>query len=106
MHDLFENVNLVYGQELEKSIKELYRQGDLKEKGRSKYYNYLILDADKLYKLFEKFDTNELCIREVRNSDLDEFKGCVIYVGKGCGERKYIHLRQAENLMNGHSDKR
>ena len=78
VHELFENVNLIYGQELERSIKELYLKGDLRMKGRSKYYNYLILDADKLYKLFEKFDTNELCIREVQNSDLDEFKGCVI----------------------------
>ena len=102
VHELFENVSRIYGQDLENSIRDLYLKGTLKEKNTNKYYNYLILDAGKLYKLMERFDTNELCLREVQNTNLSDFKKCIIYIGKGCGERKYIHLREAEDLMNGH----
>ena len=101
VHELFKNVSLIYGKELEKSIKSMYENGILHEKKHKKYYNYILLDAGLLRQFLEGFDSDDLCIREVTTEDLEKFKCCIIYIGKGCGDRKYIHLYDTEKMLEG-----
>ena len=77
--DLFINVELQYAKILEDSIIKLKRKKVLKSKGR-KYYNYIIVNAKSLYKLLERFITDDsLKPREITLEDMAEFKASIIY---------------------------
>ena len=54
-----------------------------------------------MYTILERFYTSDLCIREVNYKDFDDFKGCVIYVGKGCCNRKITRLKEAKKFLEG-----
>ena len=101
IHELFVNVNLIYWKKLEGSISELYKNGTLKEKPRKDFYNYIILDTNQLSEFYRRFDTDELCMRTITLEDLEGFKKCIIYIGKGCGKRKLMHLIETEKMLMG-----
>ena len=65
------------------------------------YYNYILLDANFLYKLVESFDTPVLGIRSISMEDVVNFKKSIIYIGKGKKERKNTHLIDAKLLLEG-----
>ena len=98
VHELFINVGIIYGKLLTNSIKKLISNKQLKPKG-NKYYCYLILDANLLYKLLDSFDTNSICIRDISLEDLYLFKQAIIYIGKGCNNRKTLHMLNAKTLF-------
>ena len=98
VHELFINVGIIYGKLLTTSIKNLIINKQLKSKG-NKYYCYLILDANHLYKLLDSFDTNSICIRDISLEDLTLFKQAIIYIGKGCNNRKTLHMLNAKTLL-------
>ena len=101
VHDLFVNVELKYAMKLEASIIKLKKKKVLKAKGR-KFYNYIIVDAKSLYKLLERFTTGDgLKPREITLEDVAEFKDLIIYIGKGCNDRKQKHLQEALLVFNG-----
>ena len=101
VHDLFINVELQYAKILEDSIIKLKRKNVLKSKGM-KYYNYIIIDGLSLNKLLERFITDDgLKPREITLEDMVEFKAAIIYIGKGCNDRKLKHLQEALLVFNG-----
>ena len=71
-----------------------------------KFYNYLIFGAKSLYQFIDAFfmkDLNQMCIFK----DLVErFVEIVLYIGKGCGERKLVHLKEAKKFLSQKEKKR
>lgn len=109
VHDLFINVNLNYSRKLEISINQLKKEKLLKAKSTKKYYNYIIMDAFSLYKILERFDTDELCglgYKEITTKDVDDFKDTIVYIGKGCNNRKMMHMFEAKSVFEGKMDLR
>ena len=101
VHELFINVNLIYANKLERSINNLQRARLLKIVGNRKYYNYIIMDAVALYKLLARFDIKGHSSTEITIQDTVEFKNSIIYIGKGCKDRKMCHLVDAKNVLEG-----
>ena len=60
------------------------------------FYNYLIIDAHKLFKLLDKIMDGE-----VTDAHVEEFKESVEYVGKGNKDRKMDHVREGKKLYLG-----
>ena len=99
-HELFINVYLEYSHILEKSIDSLQKEKILEFKSK-KYYNYLLIEAEPLYKMINNFDTNGLCPYSITHHDLAIFKQSIIYIGKGKNGRKCSHLVEAHTLFEG-----
>ena len=62
------------------------------------------MDAFSLYKLLERFDTDDVCglgLKEVTKQDVDEFKDTIVYIGKGCNDRKMMHMFEAKSVFEG-----
>ena len=98
VHDLFTNVSIQYSKKLSESINSLKLENALKPRGKF-FYTYLILDANLLYKLIKRFDTNGLCNlipKEITMEDQDLFRKLILYIGKGCNDRKFMHLIEAK----------
>ena len=56
------------------------------------------MDANLLYKFLKRFDTDGLCDlmpKEITVEDLDTFRKLILYIGKGCNNRKFMHLIEA-----------
>ena len=49
-------------------------------------YNYILIDADQLYRIG---------IRSITMEDIINFKKTIIYIGKGKKERRNIHISEA-----------
>ena len=99
-HELFVNVYLDYNDRLCNSISHLQLKGKLKQMP-NKFYNYILVDADLLYKLLNSFDTNKVNFQSISSKDLADFKQAIIYIGKGVNDRKYSHLIEALSLIEG-----
>ena len=85
------------------SINSIKLKNALKPRG-NKFYTYLILDANLLYKLIKRFDTNGLCNlipKEITMEDQDLFRKLILYIGKGCNDRKFMHLIEALAVLDG-----
>ena len=109
VHDLFINVNLMYAKKLEHSIDALKKEKLLKPMRNKRYYNYIIMDASALYKLLERFDTDEVCglgPKQITLKDTEDFKETIIYIGKGCNDRKMKHMYEAKSAFEGKIDLR
>ena len=98
-HELFINVYLEYSHILEKSIDSLQKDKILEFKSK-KYYNYLLIEAEPLYKMINNFDTNGLCPYSITHHDLAIFKQSIIYIGKGKNGRKCSHLFEGKMELN------
>ena len=57
-----------------------------------KYFNYMLFDSSKFYKFTQLFQTERKYIKE---TDLKDFYSECFYVGKGQGDRPYVHLHEA-----------
>ena len=101
VHELFITVVLKYSENLEASIEHLKTKNILIAKPRKNYYNYLILNANSLYKLINSFDTKSLSMRPITNDDLTKFNDSLIYIGKGKNDRKHQHLLEGKSLFEG-----
>ena len=96
-------MELLYAKNLEVSDNKLKRLKVLKPKSW-KFYNYIIDDAKSLYDLLERFATDDSCDlkpREILIKDLADFKKAIIYIGKGCCNRKLKHMEEAVLVFNG-----
>ena len=101
VHELFINVILKYSQQLEISIENLKKRKILKPKPRKNFYNYLLVDAELLYKLIDSFDINGLTMRSIDIEDLKKFLRCIIYIGKGKNDRRHKHLLEGKKCFDG-----
>ena len=59
------------------------------------------MDAVALYKLLDRFDINDHRSKEITFQDIIGFKNSIIYIGKGCKDRKMCHLVDAKNVLEG-----
>ena len=103
VNDLFINMELIYAKRLEVSINKIKKLKILKPKSK-KFHNYIIVDAKSLYDLLERFGTDETCNlkpREIVIKDLNDFKKAIIYIGKGCCNRKLKHLEETVLVFDG-----
>ena len=99
-HELFTKVYLEYERTLSKSIDDLQSNKILKPMA-NKCYNYILMDANILYKLIDTFDTKGLFLRKVTLKDMDMFRQAIIYIGKGTKDRKYTHFIESVLLLTG-----
>ena len=98
VHELFIKVYLEYNMVLENSIMSLQNRNILKSCSRN-YYNYILIDADLLYRLVDSFNDSKLGLRSITMEDMIRFKQAIIYIGK------YSHLREAfKKLLEGNLD--
>ena len=89
---------------LENSIMSLQNRNILKSCSRN-YYNYILIDADLLYRLVDSFNDSKLGLHSITMEDMIRFKQAIIYIGKGKLARKYSHLREAfKKLLEGNLD--
>ena len=103
VNDLFINMELIYAKRLEVSINKIKKLKILKPKSK-KFHNYIIVDAKSLYDLLERFGTDETCNlkpREIVIKDMNDLKKAIIYIGKGCCNRKLKHLEEADLVFDG-----
>ena len=77
---------------LTNSIKILEQKGKL-NLHKNKFYNYLLIDAKALYILLEKISDK----KSPSIDDLAVFKNTIIYIGKGCENRKTVLLLKQIN---------
>ena len=98
IHELFRKAYLTYSKRLEKSITEQICQGHIKNTHKDNY-NYLLIDNDKLYELLDIIDNNNSFTQKVQWSDVDRFKKCIIYIGKGRNRRKLEHLISGSKML-------
>ena len=104
VHELFIRVYLEYNMVLENSIMSLQNRNILKSCSRN-YYNYILIDADLLYRLVDSFNDSKLGLHSITMEDMIRFKQAIIYIGKGKLARKYSHLREAfKKLLEGNLD--
>ena len=83
-----------YDRILSRSIKYLELGCKLKTK-KHKFYNYLLIDARALYNLLD--DISGLPTL----NDLVLFKSTIIYIGKGCKNRKNAHFLEIGKMLAG-----
>lgn len=61
------------------------------------YYCYLIIDAEQLVLLINSLEDKSW---NIEACDLENFKQIIIYIGKGCCNRKMMHLVEAKNILS------
>lgn len=96
IHEQFINIDRYYGEMLTNSIKILEQKGKL-NLHKNKFYNYLLIDAKALYILLEKISDK----KSPSIDDLAVFKNTIIYIGKGCENRKTAHFCDVFKMMTG-----
>ena len=99
-HELFTKVYLEYERTLSKSIEDLQSNKLLKPMA-NKCQNYILIDANILYKLIDTFDTKGLFLRKITLKDMDMFRQAIIYIGKGTKDRKYTHFIESVLFLTG-----
>ena len=72
VHELFIRVYLEYNMVLENSIMSLQNRNILKSCSRN-YYNYILIDADLLYRLVDSFNDSKLGLRSITMEDMIRF---------------------------------
>ena len=70
MYELFASTYQSYNAILRASIDKYLSDGSLPQHGNPTYYNYVILDVAKLYKILDRYNKN-LAPAEICNADLD-----------------------------------
>ena len=60
------------------------------------FYNYLLIDGDKFFKIMEKYQGSN---QEISNADFEKLKKCIFYAGKGQTIRKFNHLVAGKKLL-------
>ena len=98
VYELFASTYQSYNAILRASIDKYLSDGSLPQHGNPTYYNYVILDVAKLYKILDRYNRN-LAPAEICNADLDCFKDCIIYIGKGKNDRKIQHAISGKKFM-------
>ena len=80
---------------LRDSINILVESGGLIKVFGKNFYNYLIIDAQKLFRLLDKIKGGD-----VTEEHIEEFKECIEYVGKGLKDRKWKmdHVREGKRV--------
>lgn len=81
---------------LRDSINILVESGGLIKVFGKNFYNYLIIDAQKLFRLLDKIKGGD-----VTEEHIEEFKECIEYVGKGLKDRKMDHVREGKRVYLG-----
>ena len=102
VHEMFVNVHIFYNQCLRQSIDNLIKSGYLKDLGNPTFYNYLILDARKLYNVLGRYKNESLVPVDIKDSDVNEFKNSCEYAGKGKDRRKLEHAIVTKKIIEGH----
>ena len=98
---MFVNTQNIYTKNLRDSIDESIRIGFLPNCGNPVFYNYIILDGSKLYKILDKYTTEVVAPTKIPNTDLDEFEECSIYAGKGKSYRNFQHAIDCKKILVG-----
>ena len=100
--DLFFKIFTYYSRKLEISIKKDINEGVLDYK-KKKYYNYLILRSSPLEKILKYFFTKDLdgAGFSITPELLLFFLSSIEYIGKGCGQRRFQHLKDAKKYLLG-----
>ena len=75
------------------SIEKHIDQNLLKAIPKQNFYNYLLIDSEKLYNLIDRLEAKNHNIDKI---DVNNFKTTVIYIGKGSDNRKMFHLTEAK----------
>ena len=102
VYEMFANVHVLYNQHLRKSLDNLVKSGNLKDLGNPTFYNYLILDARKLYNILDRYNTKDLVPVKIHDADAIEFKNSCEYAGKGKDGRKLEHAVITKKIIEGH----
>ena len=77
----------IYTKKLRECIEGDIRPGLLPYSGNPVFYNYIILDGSRLYKILNR----ALAPTDIMNDDVDEFEECCLYIGKGKSNRNFQH---------------
>ena len=99
IYEVFTCLHRTYSKVLRKSIEDEISSGYLQRKGKPFHYNYLIIDGDKLFKILDRYSSNELLLKDITNNDFEEFKGSCDYGGKGTNNRKHSHLVPGKQIL-------
>ena len=78
-----------YPDTLVESVLDQIKEGSIEPVIEKDFYNYLLIDADKFYRILEKYNFN---LEEISNEDFESLKKCIFYVGKGRNGRKFNHM--------------
>ena len=85
-----------YHNTLVESVLDQIKEGSIKPVIGKDFYNYLLIDADKFYRILEKYNFN---LEEISNEDFESLKKCIFYVGKGRNGRKFNHMTLCKRLF-------
>jgi hypothetical protein len=99
--EMFIYVQNIYSKGLCASIERELCAGFLKHTGNLIYYNYLILDGSKLYKIWECYNNIVLAPTDIKNKDVDSVRRSCLYAGLGKTTRKFQHAIDGEKIQVG-----
>ena len=98
---MFINILDVIDQQMKSSIHRQIENKKLKNLPKKAFYNYLIIDENKLNNYKTKNKNYSLIPNEPTIKDFVAFKNAIFYVGKGISNRKHQHLTLAKQLYCG-----
>ena len=100
--NLFIKIYTYYSRKLEISIKKDIYSGILAYK-KKKIYNYIILRSSPLEKILLHFFTRDIDSVgfDISLDLLMYFISSIEYIGKGCGQRRFQHLKDAKLYLQG-----
>ena len=101
VYQMFVNTHSIYTKELRESIDESIKVGLLPHIDNPVYYNYIILDGSKLYKILNRYTRQVVAPTTIFNADVDEFEECCIYAGKGKSNRNFQHAIDSKKVLEG-----
>ena len=116
INDQFINIGRYYENRLSVSIDDLEKTKKLKIY-EHKFYNYILLEAEPLEKLIEHIKSRAGVVTNIDNvifkdidfyitvNDLVFFKTIIIYIGKGCLNRKFSHFKDCLKHISGFEHK-
>ena len=81
---------------LNDSVNDLIKEGTIESIVGKDFYNYVLIDGGKFFKILQKYNFN---ILEISKEDFKLLKKCCFYVGKGRNGRKYNHLSNCKELF-------
>ena len=99
VHSIFANIHKIYNDDLRKSIKTQIDNFELPKMGNPQFYNYLIINAAKLYAILDKYKPDGLLQPTISNADFERFKRAILYAGKGINARKFSHLVCGKQIL-------
>ena len=96
VYKLFRQVQNFYHDILTDSVNDRIKDGSLEDIVGKDFYNYVLVDAEKFYRILRKYNADFQCIS---HEDFLLLKKCIFYVGKGRNGRKLKHLTICKTLF-------